>query len=66
MAATYPYTGPDYTLIYWHHIPVFVTMLEDYLINSVWSKSNGKIEFPSVHQDGYAYFATSQYGQAAG
>lgn len=66
MEATYPYTGPDYTLIYWHHLPIFVAMLEDYLINSVWTKSNGNIEFPSINQNGYAYFASSQYGQEAG
>ena len=66
MEANYPYTGPDYTLIYWHHLPIFVAMLEDYLINSVWTKSNGNIEFPSINQNGYAYFASSQYGQEAG
>ena len=36
MKEDYPYTGPDYTSIYWHHIPVFISMLEDFLINSVW------------------------------
>lgn len=66
MEETYPYTGPDYTSIYWHHIPSFVAMLEDYLINSVWTKSNGNIEFPGINQNGYAYFASSQYGQEAG
>ncbi len=66
MHENYPYTGPDYTSIYWHHIPVFLSMLEDYLINSVWAKSNGNIEFPGIYQNGYAYFASTQYGQAPG
>ncbi|SDE55351.1 hypothetical protein, partial [Paenibacillus sp. cl123] len=44
MKADYPYTGPDYTSIYWHHIPVFISMLEDFLINSAWSKSERHIE----------------------
>lgn len=66
MRADYPYTGPDYTMMYWHHIPVFISMLEDFLINSVWSKSERHISFPSITQSGYAYFVSNQYGQAPG
>ncbi len=66
MQADYPYTGPDYTSVYWHHIPVFLSMLEDYLINSVWLKSEQNIEFPALYQNGYAYFASNQYGHAPG
>ncbi|WP_214625857.1 S-layer homology domain-containing protein [Paenibacillus agaridevorans] len=66
MMENYPYEGPDYTSVYWHHIPVFISMLEDYLINSVWSKSEQNIEFPSLHQSGYAYFTSNQYGHAPG
>ncbi len=58
----YPYVGPDYDLIYWHHIPVFLGLLEDFLINTVWSKSEMNIEFPSTINAGYAYFVTNQYG----
>lgn len=64
--ADYPYTGPDYTSIYYHHIPVFMAMLDDYLINSVWYESNRNIEFPNLYQGGYAYFDTNQYGYAPG
>ncbi|QNK59584.1 OmpL47-type beta-barrel domain-containing protein [Paenibacillus sp. PAMC21692] len=66
MKADYPYVGPDYTSIYWHHIPVFISMLEDFLINSAWSKSERNIEFPSIYQSGYAYFASNQFGHAPG
>ncbi|OUS69196.1 hypothetical protein B1748_31765 [Paenibacillus sp. MY03] len=66
MKADYPYTGPDYTSIYWHHIPVFISMLEDFLINSAWAKSERSIAFPSLYQSGYAYFASNQYGHAPG
>lgn len=60
--ADYPYKGPDYDLIYWHHIPVFLGLLEDFLINDIWDMSDANIEFPSVINAGYAYFVTNQYG----
>ena len=58
--------GPDFTNVYWHHIPIFLAILEDYLINSVQIKSVGNIAFPAVVENGYAYFTTNQYGQAPG
>ena len=64
--ANYPYDGPDFNLIYWHHIPVFLGLLEDFLINDIWYKSDANIEFPSVVNSGYAYFLTNQYGFAPG
>ncbi|MBQ2968619.1 MAG: hypothetical protein IJE10_10940 [Clostridia bacterium] len=64
--ADYPYKGPDFNLIYWHHIPVFLGMLEDFLINNIWLRSDANIEFPTVLQTGYAYFTTNQYGFAPG
>ncbi|QNK59583.1 hypothetical protein [Paenibacillus sp. PAMC21692] len=66
MKEDYPYTGPDFTSIYWHHIPVFISMLEDFLINSAWAKSERNIEFPSIYQSGYAYFNSNQFGHAPG
>lgn len=66
MRADYPYVGPDYTGIYWHHIPVFISMLEDFLINSAWAKSRRNIQFPSIYQSGYAFFASNQFGHAPG
>ena len=64
--AEYPYEGPDYNLIYWHHIPVFLGLLEDFLINNIWYRSEGNIEFPSAINSGYAYFVSNQYGFAPG
>ncbi|MGI2296346.1 S-layer homology domain-containing protein [Paenibacillus sp. GXUN7292] len=66
MKENYPYAGPDYTSVYWHHIPVFITMLEEFLINSAWAKSEQQIAFPSLYQSGYAYFISNQYGHAPG
>jgi len=64
--ADYPYTGPDYSLIYWHHIPVFAALLEDYLISSVMARSDFNVSFPAIYQSGYAYFVTNQYGHKPG
>ena len=62
----YPYNGPDYTGIYWHHIPPYLAMLEDFLINQTFAWSNQNIQFPSLRQQGYAYFNSNQYGYEAG
>ena len=62
----YPYDGPDYTGIYWHHIPPFLAMLEDFLINQTFAWSGKNIEFPSLRQQGYAYFNSNQYGYETG
>lgn len=62
----YPLQGPDYTGIYWHHLPPFLSMLEDFLINLTQLWSNNHIRFPSLRQQGYAYFNSNQYGHAPG
>ena len=62
----YPVDGPDYTGIYWHHIPPFLAMLEDFLINQTFAWSGKNISFPSLRQQGYAYFNSNQYGHEAG
>ncbi len=64
--ANYPIDGPDSNLIYWHHIPVFLGLMEDFLINDIWQKSGGKVEFPTAVNQGYAYFVTNQYGFDSG
>lgn len=62
----YPYKGPDISGIYWHHIPIFSTMVQDFLINEAWAKSNKKIDFPYIYQRGYAYFDSYQFGHMPG
>ncbi|MBQ2968385.1 MAG: hypothetical protein IJE10_09735 [Clostridia bacterium] len=62
----YPRVGPDYTGIYWHHLPPYLAMLEDFLIGQSMAWSDMKISFPSLRQQGYAYFNSNQYGHAAG
>ncbi len=66
MKPEYPYEGPDYTSIYWHHIPVFLGILQDYIVNSAWQRSEGNIAFESTFQSGYAYFNNYCYGHKPG
>ena len=66
MKENYPYEGPDLTAIYPHHIPPFMAMLEDFIINQTFYRSGGKVNFPSVRQSGYAYFYSNHYGFDAG
>ena len=66
MKPDYPYRGPDLTSIYFHHIPPFLAMLEDFLINQVWALSGMQIEFPAIRQQGYAYFNSNHYGFESG
>ncbi|MFD0717367.1 S-layer homology domain-containing protein [Paenibacillus sp. GCM10027626] len=62
MQENYPYEGPDLTGLYYHHIPPFLAMLEDFLITQAWNWSDGAIIFPYVRQQGYAYFNNRHYG----
>ncbi|MBQ7040108.1 MAG: hypothetical protein IJN39_06025, partial [Clostridia bacterium] len=62
----YPREGPDYTGIYWHHIPPFLAMIEDFLIGQTMAWSGNNIHFPSLRQQGYAYFNSNQYGHEPG
>ena len=56
----------DVTALYWHHIPSFLSMVEDFLITQAWNWSDRNVEFPSTRQQGYAYFNNRQYGYAPG
>ena len=62
----YPFTGPDVTDIYYHHIPAHLAWTIDYLVTEAEVLSDGKISFPSVRQQGYAYFDSRIFGHAPG
>ena len=62
----YPYDGPDFSSIYWHHLPPFLAMIEEFLISQTMSWSDFNIEFPALRQQGYAYFNSHQYGHKPG
>ena len=56
----------DVSSVYWHHIPPFMSMIEDFVITQAWKWSDKQIEFPSTRQQGYAYFNNKQYGYEPG
>lgn len=66
MRPEYAFNGPDFTNIYWHHIPEFYSMLCDFLVNQISAKTDYKVAFPGIKQQGYAYFDSNQYGYAPG
>jgi hypothetical protein len=62
----YPENGPDLTSFYWHHVPVHLAMLVDYLVTDAEVRTSGAIRFPYAKQEGYVWFASRIYGGEAG
>lgn len=62
----FPYTGPDVSSIYYHHIPAYMGMLQDYLLTEAATRSDGAISFPSARQEGFVWFANNVCGMAPG
>ena len=62
----YPYKGPDVTSIYYHHIPPHLAFTLDFLVTQAEQRSNGRIKFPWVKQQGYVWFSNRLYGHAPG
>ena len=64
--ADYPYEGPDMTSIYWHHAPMLLAQVEDFLINETWARSNGNIDFPFAYGKIDAFYSSYQFGVDSG
>ena len=62
----YPISGFDTTSLYFHHIPVFLSAVEDYLFSNAYVKSSGQVDFPNTRSQGYAWFNNRIYGHEAG
>ncbi|MDR3709413.1 MAG: hypothetical protein P4L33_14020 [Capsulimonadaceae bacterium] len=62
----YPYKGPDVTSLYYHHIPVQLGFTIDFLVEEARIRSHGKIRFPWVKQQGYAWFDNRIYNSTPG
>jgi len=62
----YPYVGPDQSAIYYHHIVPHLSWTIDYLLADAELLSDGRIEFPSLRENGYAFFDGKVYGHAPG
>lgn len=65
-SAAFPYKGPDVSSIYYHHLPAYLAILQDYLVTEVTTRSSGAIQFPSGRQEGFVWFSNSVYGAAEG
>lgn len=63
---SYPYVGPDQSTIYYHHIVPHLSWVIDYLVADAELLSNGRITFPSLRENGYAYFDGKVFGHAPG
>lgn len=64
--ADYPRRGPDLTYFYWHHVPVHLAMLVDYLFTDAEVRSKGAVRFPYSKQQGYVWFSSRVYGGKPG
>ena len=62
----YPYTGPDITSLYYHHIPVHYAFTVDYLLADADVRSGGQVAFPWVKQKNYAWFNSRVYTSEPG
>jgi hypothetical protein len=62
----YPYRGPDVTSLYYHHIPPHLAFTVDFLVAQAGARSGGRIAFPWVKQQNYAWFVNRIYGPEPG
>ncbi len=62
----YPHAGPDLTSFYWHHAPVHLAMLVDYIVTDADVRTRGAIRFPYSKQQGYVWFSSRIYGGKPG
>jgi hypothetical protein len=70
------YERPDYPLhsweqltynnIYYNHVWPHIALVTDYLLTDVFTRSQGRIEFPPRYAEGYAYLKSKVYGDRAG
>ena len=62
----YPIDAFDSTSLYFHHAPVFLSAVQDYLFSNAYVKSDGNVDFPNVRDLGYAWFNNRIYGHEPG
>ncbi|WP_017259938.1 hypothetical protein [Pedobacter arcticus] len=66
MKPDYPYTGPDVTSMYYHHIPSQLAFTHDFLITEAMQRSQGNINFPYSRQEGFVWFNNRIFGGGKG
>ena len=66
MKPDYPLRKGDpyrrYNQLYLNHVWPHIALLEDYLISEAFTRSGGKINFPSCYAQGYVYLQSKVYG----
>ena len=62
----FPYSGPDVSSIYYHHIPAYMGMIQDFLVTEFITRANGNIDIPSSRQEGFVWFSNNLYGRGEG
>ena len=62
----YAVNGIDGTGIEFHHIPITLSMLQDFLFEQAFALSNMNISFPTTKLQGAAWFNLRHYGFASG
>lgn len=65
-SARFPYEGPDVSSIYFHHIPAYLAMVQDFLVTEMTVRSKGNVSFPCSRQEGFVWFANNIYGMGRG
>lgn len=66
LSERFPYEGPDVSSIYYHHIPGYLAMLQDFLVEEIRQRSGGEVDFPAARQEGFVWFNNNIYGAAKG
>ncbi|MDR0353183.1 MAG: hypothetical protein LBI02_07490 [Opitutaceae bacterium] len=62
----YPNQGPDLNSFYWHHVPVHLASIVDYIMTDADVRTRGAIRFPYVKSQGYVWFSSRIYGGSPG
>jgi hypothetical protein len=62
----HPWEQLTYNNIYYNHVWPHIALVTDYLLTDVFTRSQGRIEFPPRYAEGYAYLKSKVYGDRAG
>ncbi len=61
-----PHKELSYNSFHYNHIWPHVSLLIDYLVNDVFAKSQGAVDFPGRYSQGYGYLQSRIYGDRPG
>jgi hypothetical protein len=61
-----PWNQLTYNMMYYNQVWPNIALLYDYLISDAFTRSKGKVNFPSRYAQGYAYLQSKVYGDRPG